>query len=201
MESSQIKKARNSAINRGIQNVEFHATNLLNLPFQDATFDIAFTHAVLWSVSDIRGALRELKRVVKPGGIVACREPNANDLCYYPTSKILDKAFELQYRSHKEFACDNNLGKKLPSYFSEAQFNNIQTTHSSDVYSSKEERMELVQVTLNAWKEAPWSNKIREKKWAREDEIQKFLDALSNWEKQPNAFLSTAWSEVIGYVP
>jgi len=199
-ESSQIERAKSLAKERRIQNVEFQTADLLNLPFENDSFDIAFTHAVLWTLSDFFAGIEELKRVVKPGGIVACREPYVEGLVYYPESDLLNRAFDLQFRSHREFGCDNNLGKKLSSYFTQAQLNNIQTSVSCNVYSSEDEREGRVQALIESWKKSPWARNIREKKGASEEEIQEFQQALRVWKEQPGAFMSTTWCEVIGYV-
>ena len=199
-ESSQIERAKSLAKKRRIQNAEFQRADLLNLPFKNDTFDIAFTHAVLWTLSDFFAAIEELKRVVKPGGIIACREPYVEGLVYYPESDLLTKAFDLQFRSNREFGCDNNLGKKLSSYFTQAQLTNIQTSVSCNVYSSEEEREGRVQSSTESWRVSPWAKKIRDKKWASEEEIQEFQQALHVWKEQPGAFMSTTWCEVIGYV-
>jgi SAM-dependent methyltransferase len=49
------------------------------LPFADASYDGAAGHSVLYLLDDSDAALRELHRVVRPGGRVAFLEPNALD--------------------------------------------------------------------------------------------------------------------------
>jgi SAM-dependent methyltransferase len=47
------------------------------LPFEDDSFDLVFGHAVLHHLPDLRGAFREFRRVLRPGGYVAfCGEPS-----------------------------------------------------------------------------------------------------------------------------
>jgi len=48
---------------------------LENLPFADAAFDVVVAITVLYCVDDDRRAIRELARVVKPGGAVLVMEP------------------------------------------------------------------------------------------------------------------------------
>lgn len=45
-----------------------------SLPFEDDTFDIAHAHQTLHHVADPVSVLRELRRVVKAGGLVAARD-------------------------------------------------------------------------------------------------------------------------------
>jgi ubiquinone/menaquinone biosynthesis C-methylase UbiE len=64
---------------RGLEVVEADATAL---PFPDASFDAAVSFKVLAHVPDIRGALSEMARVVRPGGVVAAEFYNRNSLRY-----------------------------------------------------------------------------------------------------------------------
>ena len=52
-------------------------TEAEELPFEDASFDLVFGHAVLHHIPDLRRALAEFHRVLRPGGAIAfCGEPS-----------------------------------------------------------------------------------------------------------------------------
>jgi ubiquinone/menaquinone biosynthesis C-methylase UbiE len=65
------------AHNRGLRVVQGSATSL---PIADASVDVAYSFKVLAHVSDIEGALREMARVVRPGGWVLAEFYNARSL-------------------------------------------------------------------------------------------------------------------------
>ena len=57
--------------------VETVACEASSLPFDDASFDLVFGHAVLHHLPDLPGSFREFRRVLRPGGVVAfCGEPS-----------------------------------------------------------------------------------------------------------------------------
>ena len=48
-----------------------------SLPFESGSFDLVFGHAVLHHLPDLDAALREFRRVLRPGGVIAfCGEPS-----------------------------------------------------------------------------------------------------------------------------
>lgn len=61
-----IKLARESSMSTS--NVEFRIAGAERLPFRDAEFTHAFSMESLYYYADIPGALREIKRVLEPGG-------------------------------------------------------------------------------------------------------------------------------------
>lgn len=54
--------------------IELVCGNAMSLPFADQSFDFATIGFGLRNVPDLRQVLREMKRVVKPGGKVVCLE-------------------------------------------------------------------------------------------------------------------------------
>ncbi len=58
----------------GPERAAFVGGDALNLPFPDHTFDAISTGFVMRNVTDIGQAFREMYRVTRPGGVVACLE-------------------------------------------------------------------------------------------------------------------------------
>jgi SAM-dependent methyltransferase len=71
-----LEALRASAARLGLE-VETASADAARLPFEDASFDLVFGHAVLHHVPDLGRALAELERVLRPGGTLAfCGEPS-----------------------------------------------------------------------------------------------------------------------------
>jgi ubiquinone/menaquinone biosynthesis C-methylase UbiE len=68
LQESMLKELTRRADGRGITSIVPTAGDAQNLPFPAATFDAAFLVATLGEISDRDQALRELHRVLKPGG-------------------------------------------------------------------------------------------------------------------------------------
>jgi ubiquinone/menaquinone biosynthesis C-methylase UbiE len=66
IDESRLAFARDKA--RGVANLSFQSGELCTLPFEDASFDLAYCRFVLLHLVDPREALREIARVLRPGG-------------------------------------------------------------------------------------------------------------------------------------
>lgn len=66
-----IKQAQVTAQNKGLTSgLEFIVGDACELPFLENSFDAVASHTFLTSVEDPKGALAEMMRVTKPGGII-----------------------------------------------------------------------------------------------------------------------------------
>lgn len=69
--------------------------DLLQLPYSDSSFDKIYCTEVLEHVTDDRQALKELKRVLKEGGLLIITVPNHNyPFLWDPINKILEFLFK-----------------------------------------------------------------------------------------------------------
>lgn len=72
---SQFRKAEQSK-----QDVYFLAGNLLQLPFDDSSVDVLVSSEVVEHLPDPQPAIKEMWRVLKPGGYVLVTTPNPNNM-------------------------------------------------------------------------------------------------------------------------
>lgn len=69
-----LERARSKALSASAANIAFAQGHASRLPFADASFDIAFMVTVLGELPDERTVLRELGRVLRPGGALSISE-------------------------------------------------------------------------------------------------------------------------------
>jgi ubiquinone/menaquinone biosynthesis C-methylase UbiE len=71
-EDSQFSTAREHGEREDV-NIEFQKASVYELPFPDGSFNAVFSHALLEHPSDPGAVLAELRRVLKPGGLIGVR--------------------------------------------------------------------------------------------------------------------------------
>jgi len=70
----QLKAKLARPENRGIKNIKLILGKADELPFADGSLDLVYMVTVLQEIPDKKKALKEAKRVLKPGGILAVSE-------------------------------------------------------------------------------------------------------------------------------
>jgi len=83
-----IERFKRRVERAGVKNIEARTADVLALPFPDGAFDLVYLMMVLGEIPDHLGALREFKRVLKPGGRLAVMEwlPDPD---YHPAGTIV----------------------------------------------------------------------------------------------------------------
>src|ERR1700761_5925379 len=84
-----IDQASAAAGGRG--NLDFTTGDVYALDYPDDSFDVVHAHQVLQHLGDQVSALREMRRVTRPGGLVAGRDAGFGGLAWEPELAILDE--------------------------------------------------------------------------------------------------------------
>ncbi|WP_321888306.1 class I SAM-dependent methyltransferase [Paraburkholderia bannensis] len=122
---------------RGV-NVSVEYGDAMSLPFANASFDFVTCQTVLIHVSDPMQAIREMFRVLKPGGTLLCVEPD--NLCATAMRSSFGDAFTAKECAENfEFALviergrrslkqgDHSLGGLVPGYFNQVGLAGLRT--------------------------------------------------------------------------
>ncbi len=70
LSEGMLEKARDTL--RGEPGIEYRVIDIQEIPFPDRSFDLVIANMMLYHVPDIPRALREVRRVLKPGGSFCC---------------------------------------------------------------------------------------------------------------------------------
>ncbi|WP_104116297.1 methyltransferase domain-containing protein [Arthrobacter sp. B1805] len=123
-----------------LANVEFRVGNVYDLDAPDESFDVVHAHQLLQHLADPVAALREMRRVVRPGGIVAARDADFGAMTWYPAVDELEEWRELYRDLARGNGGEPDAGRRLPGWATEAGFAVVEVSSSNWVYATPEER-------------------------------------------------------------
>ncbi|GAA3477358.1 methyltransferase domain-containing protein [Streptomyces yanii] len=135
-----LDQAAEVAAERGLDNVEFTTADVYALDFPDDSFDVVHAHQVLQHVGDPVQALREMRRVCRPGGIVAARDSDYAAMTWYPESPVMDAWQELYGRVARANGGEPDAGRRLLSWARQAGFTDITPSAAAWCYATPENR-------------------------------------------------------------
>ena len=90
-DAAQLELARASAAERGLANARFEVGSIYALPFADGSINAALAHTLLFHLSDPLRALKELRRVLAPGGIVAISDDDYHTWVITPEDSAMHR--------------------------------------------------------------------------------------------------------------
>src|SRR5579862_1795224 len=123
--------ARAEATRRGQRNVGFAVGDANHLDFADAVFDVVHAHQVLQHVPFPVGALTEMGRVCRRGGIVAARDGDYGAMCWSPEDPDMDEWRALYRRVARSVGGEPDGGRRLLHWARQADFADITVSAST----------------------------------------------------------------------
>ncbi|MDA1189744.1 MAG: class I SAM-dependent methyltransferase [Chloroflexi bacterium] len=199
MEVSQISMASAEAAKRGITNATFTQANVYELPFADNTFDAVFTHTLVSHLAEPAKGISEMRRVLKPGGILGIRDLQfSNNIVGPRDHPMIGEGARLFAELMRANGGDPDVGHKLPSIVSTVGFTLLSATSSSDVFALPDDIDWFGQWINSFFALAPIAGRMMELGLTTAEHIEEIQDAALEWGVAPGAFFAMCFVEVVG---
>jgi SAM-dependent methyltransferase len=134
--ATQIEHASAAARARGLVNAEFRTADCYALPFEDASFDRVFSHALMEHLSEPARAVGEMHRVLKPGGRLGVCSPDWGGFVLAPPSRELTAAVDAYTALQSKNGGDVQVGRKLGALLGAAGFEDVEMGARYECYPS-----------------------------------------------------------------
>ncbi|MFG2868320.1 methyltransferase domain-containing protein [Streptomyces sp. NPDC048338] len=192
-----LDRARAVADERGLKNVEFAVADVHALDFPDDSFDVVHAHQVLQHVGDPVQALREMRRVCRPGGVVAARDSDYGSFTWFPERPALDAWQALYRRVARANGGEPDAGRRLFSWARQAGFTQVTTTAATWCFAQPDER---------AWWSGLWADRTTESVYAElavdgghatSEDLAEIAEAWREWGRQEDAWFMVPHGEIL----
>ena len=146
-----LEAARATLRERGLsEQVELTCGDIMALPFEDASFDVVHAHQVLQHLADPVGALAEMRRVTRPGGIVAVRDAVYSAMTWFPEPAGMEQWRSVYMATARANDGEPDAGSRLLSWAREAGFTDVTASASTWCYATPADR---------AWQSQTWAQR------------------------------------------
>lgn len=196
---AEIERAHARATEAEIANVEFQVGNIYQLDFPDNSFDALFSHNVLEHVAEPNRALREMHRVLKPGGVIGIRGTDIGGVIYAPADALMDRFLSVYEADWAAVNGHPRIGRRLGGLLIEAGFTEVQASASYEVYSDPERREFITQIVVSRFSELDFIERAIERKLTDADELEAIKEAWRSWQERPDGFLANSHGEAVGW--
>ena len=125
---------------RAVGNVEFRTGDVYRLAYGDASFDVAHAHQVLQHLTDPVAALREMRRVPRPGGLLAVRDADYGAFVWWPADPVLDRWLQIYHEVTARNGAEADAGRRLASWVRAAGYDDLTVTSSAWTFADSQAR-------------------------------------------------------------
>jgi ubiquinone/menaquinone biosynthesis C-methylase UbiE len=133
-----LARAEHGATRHG--NLSYEVHDISDLPFADDSFDVVHAHQVLQHLADPVGALREMGRVARPGGVLAVRDADYAAMTWHPESPAMEEWRALYRRTARSNGGEPDAGRRLLEWARAAGLDDVVPSASVWCFATPEDR-------------------------------------------------------------
>ena len=197
--STDVIEGARAQLADGPDNLSFEVDDVYDLSFSDASFDVVYAHQVLQHLSDPVAALRQMRRVLRPGGLLTVRDSDYGAFTWWPADPRLDRWNEVYHALTRRNGANADAGRQLHTWVAEAGFDDGVMSTSTWTFRTPEERR---------WWGDLWADRVRRSEFARQTledglatpaELDEFADAFLRWADDDQGLFILVHGEVLAH--
>jgi len=195
-----VSAARALAAERGVANARFLDGDVCALPFPDSAFDAAFAHALLQHLADPLAALQELRRVLRPGGVIGVADADYDGGLMHPALSGIEASLALMRRM-RERTSSPYVGRRLRELLHEAGFVRVVATVAADCQGDEGRTTREAEFQARYVEAPEFIARAEAAGLATRSRLAEMAGAWRAWGAHPGAFWARFWCQAVGRVP
>ena len=194
-----LEEARAHAADAGLGTVRFEVGDAYRLPFDDSSFDVVHAHQLLQHLTDPVAALREMRRVARPGGLVAVRDSDYGGFTWFPESDGLEEWRQLYREVAAALGAQADAGRRLSSWVRAAGFapDGIEVGAGTWCYATAEERTWWSRLWADRCVASGFASAALAHGLADEVALEQLAEAWRAWGEEPDGWFVVLHGEVL----
>ena len=192
-----VEQCREHLVAEQLGEVEVRVGDVYALDLPDGGFDVVHAHQVLQHVPDPVEALRQMRRLCAPGGVVAARDADYAAFTWYPLDERLDAWLALYRRLARAAGGEPDAGRRLLSWARAAGFEQVTASASVWCYADGAAR---------DWWGGLWADRIVDSDIARQavaageataEELSELRAAWQQWAAADDGWFTVPHGEIL----
>ena len=195
-----LLQARRNAAARGDRRTRFELADVMALPYAAGFFDVVHAHQVLQHLTDPVGALREMARVTRPGGLVAVRDVDYASMVWHPASEGMTRWLDLYRRLARLNHAEPDAGRHLVAWAHAAGLTRLTPSASLWTYAIPQQTAWWGGVWARRALESTFATQAVERGLATPEALAQISAAWQSWSVHPDAWFAMTHAEVLAHL-
>lgn len=201
MSEEVVAEAARAAADAGCVNVSFARGDAYVIDAGDGAFDVVHAHQVLQHLGDPIAALTEMRRVLRPGGLLAVRDSDYGAFVWAPDDHRLDRWMQLYHRLTERNGAQADAGRWLPAWVTAAGLVDARVSSSTWTFADPADRTWWGQLWAERVRHSSFATQATESGLSDELELDDIAAAFETWVDAPNAVFVVVHVEVLARAP
>jgi len=190
-----VAEARRTAV--GTDGVVFEVADVFALPFADGSFDVVHAHQLLQHVADPVGALVELRRVCRSGGVVAARDSIYPSFTFAPDEPDLTRAIAAYGELTRANRAHWDAGRLLVGWARAAGFTEVAASASVWCFATADERSWWGDLWAERFTDSSMAEQLLAHGIADRRDLEAFADGWRRWADSPDGWFAVLHGEIL----
>mgnify|MGYP001571791556 CR=1 FL=1 len=187
IEPGQLQSAEQLGTRRAIQSLRFQQASIYDLPFPSRSFDVVFAHALFEHLGDPLEALDQVRRVLRPGGLVALCSPDWGGNLVAPLPPDVAQAVDFYQSLQRRNGGQPTIGRALGQLLQATGFVDVKLAPFYESYEPVSTITEFIAQRL-------------EQETGLGASLGTMVQALRDWARTPGAFYAQSWVSAMARV-
>jgi SAM-dependent methyltransferase len=182
---------------QGVRNLSLLVEDVYQLGFADASFDIVHAHQLVQHLADPVAALREMRRVCVPDGLVAVRDADYAAMTWHPPSAVLTRWLELYHEVARSNGGEPDAGRRLLGWAHSAGFSDVDSSASAWCFAIPADIAWWSETWADRLGHSDFGHQAVERELSDPSELAQLAEGWRRWGKLPDAWFAVLHGEIL----